>query len=90
MGRNFDAFNDLLRGGFGTPEGGFIFCWVNSNISRENLGNEATLKWLESGKKFFHPLPELQRSIKAAKPREGPTLFDILVDIHSNTWKRRR
>ena len=22
-GRNLDAFNDILRGGFGTPEGGF-------------------------------------------------------------------
>lgn len=22
---NLDAFSDLLRGGFGTPEGGFIF-----------------------------------------------------------------
>jgi hypothetical protein len=23
-GRNLDPFNDVLRGGFGTPEGGFI------------------------------------------------------------------
>jgi hypothetical protein len=29
-GRNLDAFNDILRGGFGTPEGGFVLRWVNS------------------------------------------------------------
>ncbi|MCP3977199.1 MAG: hypothetical protein GY720_22140 [bacterium] len=23
-GRNLDAFNDILRGGFGTPEDGFV------------------------------------------------------------------
>jgi RNAse (barnase) inhibitor barstar len=27
---NLDAFNDILRGGFGTPDGGFVFRWVNS------------------------------------------------------------
>ena len=30
-GRNLDAFNDLLRGGFGTPEGGFVIRWINSD-----------------------------------------------------------
>jgi hypothetical protein len=26
-GRNLDAFNDILRGGFGTPEDGFVVRW---------------------------------------------------------------
>ena len=26
-GRNLDAVNDILRGGFGTPEGGFVLRW---------------------------------------------------------------
>jgi len=28
-GRNLDAFNDVLRGGFGTPEDGFVLVWKN-------------------------------------------------------------
>ena len=31
---NLDAFNDMLRGGFGTPPGGFVLRWVNSARSR--------------------------------------------------------
>lgn len=37
-GRNLDAFNDILRGGFGTPEGGFILVWRNSERSKQKLG----------------------------------------------------
>jgi RNAse (barnase) inhibitor barstar len=36
-GRNLNAFNDILRGGFGTPEGGFILRWLNSDLSRDRL-----------------------------------------------------
>lgn len=31
-GRNLDAFNDILRGGFGTPEGGFTIQWRNHAV----------------------------------------------------------
>jgi RNAse (barnase) inhibitor barstar len=37
-GRNLDAFNDILRGGFGTPEEGFALIWRDADISRKNLG----------------------------------------------------
>jgi RNAse (barnase) inhibitor barstar len=37
-GRNLDAFNDILRGGFGTPEGGFVLRWLNAKHSKEQLG----------------------------------------------------
>jgi RNAse (barnase) inhibitor barstar len=37
-GHNLDAFNDILRGGFGTPDGGFILRWRNVGLSRERLG----------------------------------------------------
>jgi RNAse (barnase) inhibitor barstar len=36
-GHNLDAFNDILRGGFGTPDEGFILIWENSETSRRNL-----------------------------------------------------
>ena len=38
-GHNLDAFNDILRGGFGTPDGGFVLRWVNSDVSRQRLGS---------------------------------------------------
>ena len=34
---NLDAFNDILRGGFGTPEGGFTLVWRNHQKSRRDL-----------------------------------------------------
>lgn len=42
-GHNLDAFNDILRGGFGTPEEGFAIRWKNHNISREKLGYPETV-----------------------------------------------
>ena len=36
-GRNLDALRDVLSGGFGTPEEGFMLTWKNSKISEENL-----------------------------------------------------
>src|SRR5437667_7339532 len=40
---NLDAFNDLLRGGFGTPEGGLILVWLNSEASRINDWRATTM-----------------------------------------------
>ncbi len=37
-GRNLDAFNDILHGGFGTPEDGFLLRWTNHELSRARLG----------------------------------------------------
>jgi RNAse (barnase) inhibitor barstar len=43
-GHNLDAFNDLLRGGFGVYEHGepVKIVWTNFAKSREKLGNEIT------------------------------------------------
>jgi hypothetical protein len=35
---NLNAFNDLLRGGFGTPENGWVLRWRHSESSRAALG----------------------------------------------------
>ncbi len=37
---NLDGFNDVLRGGFGTPEGGFIIVWKNAELSKRGLGSK--------------------------------------------------
>jgi len=39
-GRNLDAFDDVLYGGFGTPEDGFVVIWKNHDLSREALGEQ--------------------------------------------------
>src|SRR5438034_8914852 len=54
-GHNLDAFNDILRGGFGTPEGGFVLRWKNSQLSRERLGYDETVRQLESRLSRCHP-----------------------------------
>ena len=41
-GNNLDAFNDVLRGGFGTPEDGFILVWKRHDLSRDRLGYSET------------------------------------------------
>lgn len=42
---SLDAVNDILRGGFGTPETGWVLKWVNSDSSRVMLGYDATVRW---------------------------------------------
>jgi hypothetical protein len=80
---NLDAFNDLLRGGFGTPEHGWVLRWLNSGSSRAALGYEETTRRLEGLLLTCHPsqLSIIQARIRRARRGEGPTLFDEIVDI---------
>src|SRR3569833_308211 len=82
-GRNLDAFNDILRGGFGTPEGGFILRWDNAQLSREKLGYGETMRYLQQKLKTCHPSNryDVTQDIEAARNKKGQTLFDILVEI---------
>jgi len=80
---NLDAFNDLLRGGYGTPADGWILRWRNSDLSRAALGYDATVERLEQLLRTCHPSnrPGIAARIDAARRGEGPTLFDEIVDI---------
>jgi RNAse (barnase) inhibitor barstar len=82
-GHNLDAFNDILRGGFGTPEGGFVLRWVNAELSRERLGHAETVRQLEQRLERCHPSnrPSVARDLEQARRGEGPTVFDWLLDI---------
>jgi RNAse (barnase) inhibitor barstar len=82
-GGNLDAFNDILRGGFGTPEGGFVLRWRNTARARRVLGHEETARWLRAGLTRIHPtnLPEWRRRIELADAGAGQTLIDVLVEI---------
>jgi len=82
-GRNLDAFNDILRGGFGTPEAGFILRWKNSAVSRERLAYSETIRWLERELVRCDPGNRqiFRERLEMAKQQEGQTLFDVLVEI---------
>src|ERR1041384_4707397 len=52
---NFDALNDILYGGFGTPAEGFVLLWRNSALSKQRLGYPETIKWLNESILKCHP-----------------------------------
>ncbi len=82
-GRNLNAFNDVLRGGFGTPEGGFTLRWLAHEKSRERLGYEETVRQLRLGLERCHPdnVAGVEKELQEAMHRRGPTVFDWLVAI---------
>ncbi len=82
-GRNLDAFNDILLGGFGTPEGGFILRWTHSEASRASLGYPETVRQLEKRLEQCHPTwrDSVQAKLTEAKQDKGATVFDWLVEI---------
>ncbi|MFE1595444.1 barstar family protein [Nocardia sp. NPDC058705] len=81
--KNPDAFNDILRGGFGTPEGGFVLRWLHSDRSRQALGWSETVQYLEDVLARCHPSnrERIRAEVEAARRQEGRTLFDFLVEI---------
>lgn len=82
-GHNLDAFNDILRGGFGTPEDGFVLRWMNSALSRKLLGYPETVLQLERRLTRCHASNKLSVSedLEQAQKGIGPTVFDWLVEI---------
>ena len=84
-GRSLDAFNDLLRGGFGVHEYGqpLDVRWVRSEKSRRDLGYAETERYWTQLLGRCHPSnrERVQEKLDAARRGEGKTLFDMLVDI---------
>lgn len=89
VGRNLDAFNDLLRGGFGVFEYGtpLTIKWLNADKSREDLGYEATALQYEKAiaKCPEESKPFIQEKIDMARAGKGQTLFDLIVEIILDT-----
>ena len=81
-GRNLNAFSDILRGGFGTPEEGFVLCWENHEISKQSLGYEETARQLRKRLERCHPnhVASFEAQLAAALRHEGPTVFDWLIE----------
>ncbi|KQB96104.1 hypothetical protein AL073_12705 [Loktanella sp. 1ANDIMAR09] len=82
-GHNLDAFNDILRGGFGTPTAGFILIWENSDLSQNRLGYSETVRQLELRLDRCHPMNRnsVRRQLRLAHSKKGPVVFDWLVEI---------
>jgi hypothetical protein len=82
-GNNVDAFDDILRGGFGTPEDGFTIRWMNHILSKERLGYAETVRQLEIRLQRCHPSnrTHVDRELSQARRGVGPTAFDWLVEI---------
>lgn len=88
-GHNMDAFNDLLRGGFGVHEYGEVLHikWKNADKSRKDFGYEATEKYYQSILTRCHPsnIELVQEKIVLAQKHEGKTIMDIIVEIILDT-----
>jgi RNAse (barnase) inhibitor barstar len=82
-GRNLDAFNDILRRGFGTPDNGFSLQWRHSELSRQRLSYEETVRQLEEKLLRCNSTARdaVASELELARRNEGPTVFDWLVDI---------
>jgi RNAse (barnase) inhibitor barstar len=83
LATNLDAFNDILSGGFGTPDEGFILRWRHSELSRKLLGHKQTAATQRGRMRTCHPdnLESVRKEWLAAKAGLGPTDFDMLVEL---------
>ena len=82
-GNNLDALDDVLSGGFGTPENGFVVRWNNSEVFRERLGYPETVRQLGKRLEKCHPSnrKNVIAELEKAKKGQGQTVFDWLVEI---------
>lgn len=82
-GTDLDAFNDVLRGGFGTPDDGFTLVWKHHNLSKDRLGYSETQRVLRKRATTCHPenVTSVISALKKAEAGEGATVFDWLVEI---------
>lgn len=85
IGRNLDAFNDVLYGGFGVCEceEPFKLIWQNSEKSRQDLGYDQTIAHLEGVLRSCHSsnIPAVKERLEAVRSGKGQTLYDIIIEI---------
>jgi len=84
-GHNFNAFNDLLRGGFGIHEYGepLLIKWVNYKKSKSDLGYNATIQYYKNMLNNCHQssIEHFKKELKNAELHKGKTLLDIIIEI---------
>ena len=81
--RTLDGFDDILWGGFGTPDDSFTLVWQNAALSKERLGYQETVRQLEERVANCHPSnqADFRAKLELAKQHRGPTVFDWLITI---------
>lgn len=88
-GHNMDAFNDLLRGGFGVHEYGetLHITWINFAKSKQELGYKATKDYYQEILKNCHQTAResIEKRIQEANNSKGKTVLDIIIDIILDT-----
>ena len=84
IGRNLNAFNDVLTGGFGIHdyEEHIILIWKNAEKSKRDLGQSETIKYIEDKLKLCHPtnVSSVREDLEMAKDGLGPMLFGAIVE----------
>ena len=84
FGRNLDAFNDCLRGGFGQPEDDdYVIEWGNHDVSQRHLGYRETVRQLELRLGRGNPSNRalVQADLDEARAGRGATVYDWLLEI---------
>lgn len=85
IGRNLDAFNDVLRGGFGVHdyEEPVRLIWLHSDKSRKDLGWTETVNYLTAKLTTCSPstVASVKKELALAESRTSKTLFEIILDI---------
>ena len=88
IGRNLDAFNDILRGGFGVHafQQPIEITWNESEKSKLAFGKNKTIKQLEKALKDCSPndAKYIRQEIKDIKAGQAPTLFEKMIEIISS------
>jgi RNAse (barnase) inhibitor barstar len=86
-GHNLDAFNDILRGGFGVAEykEPIILIWKNASKNKNDLGIKATKRFYKikicMNKYSLSNVQNWKGKLKQLFHKNGKTLFTIIVDI---------
>ncbi|MHC4741569.1 MAG: barstar family protein [Planctomycetota bacterium] len=84
-GRNLDAFNDILSGGFGSfeYEEPIDLIWKHAEKSKTDLGYEETVRCLRKWLWRCHLAnrSHIKEEIRQAKQGNGQTIFDMLIEI---------
>ena len=85
IGRNLDAFDDILSGGFGVHdyEEPVQLTWLNSNKSRHDLGWEETVRCLAAKLSNCHHSnrKKVQMELIQAEKEQSQTLFERFLAI---------
>jgi len=82
-GRNLDAFDDILRGGFGPLPAEFGLVWLNATLSQARLDYAETARQLRRRLERCHASvrESVELDLAAAEAGRGATVFDWIIGI---------